>query len=80
MTLPIIMATGTFPREELDRHPWLQIDAPLLKPHTFDELLGTMKKILLQQIEHSPRKDDSVVERGYGRRTTIFLDLSAPHV
>jgi len=40
------MATGTFPREELDRHPWLQIDAPLLKPHTFDELLGTVKIVL----------------------------------
>jgi DNA-binding response OmpR family regulator len=46
MALPVIMATGTPPEEELDRHPWLQIQAVLLKPYTFDELLGTVKNVL----------------------------------
>jgi len=46
MALPVIMATGTPPEEELDRHPWLQIQAILLKPYTFNELLGTVKSVL----------------------------------
>ena len=32
--------------EELNRHPWLQLAATLLKPFTGDELLGTVKKVL----------------------------------
>ena len=44
--MPVIMATGTLPQEELARHPWLQIDVALLKPYTFDELLGTVKEVL----------------------------------
>jgi DNA-binding response OmpR family regulator len=46
MALPVIMVTGTLPQEELDRHPWLQIDATVLKPYAFDELLGTVKNVL----------------------------------
>jgi DNA-binding response OmpR family regulator len=30
----------------LNRHPWLQIDVTLLKPYTFDELLGAVKNVL----------------------------------
>jgi len=44
--LPVIMATGTVPQDELDRHPWLQIEATVLKPYTFDELLATVKNVL----------------------------------
>jgi DNA-binding response OmpR family regulator len=46
MTLPVILATGTMPNEELNRHPWLQLAATLLKPFTADELLGAVKKVL----------------------------------
>ena len=46
MALPVIMATGTSPQAELNRHPWLQIDVTLLKPYTFDELLGAVKNVL----------------------------------
>ena len=46
MSLPVIMATGTIPQDELDRHPWLQIDATLLKPYSYDELLATVKNVL----------------------------------
>lgn len=45
-TLPVVMATGTVPQEELDRHPWLEIQATLLKPYSFDELLATVKTVL----------------------------------
>jgi two-component system, cell cycle sensor histidine kinase and response regulator CckA len=46
MTLPVIMASGTIPTEKLKRHPWLQIDATLLKPYIADELLATVRKVL----------------------------------
>ena len=45
MTLPVIFASGAMP-EELDRLPWLQLSATLLKPFTPDELLGTVKSVL----------------------------------
>jgi len=32
MALPVIMATGTLPKEEFTRYPWLQPAATLLKP------------------------------------------------
>jgi DNA-binding response OmpR family regulator len=46
MALPVIMVTGAMPTDELDRHPWLRIDAALLKPFTTDELLGTVREVL----------------------------------
>lgn len=46
-TLPVIMASGAIPTEELERHPWLQISAVLLKPYTAHELLGTVNEVLL---------------------------------
>jgi DNA-binding response OmpR family regulator len=47
MALPVIMCTGTLPMEEFTRHPWLQPAAMLTKPYTIDELLGTVKQVLL---------------------------------
>jgi CheY-like chemotaxis protein len=46
MALPVILVSGTIPIEKLKRHPWLQIDATLLKPYTPDELLATVEKVL----------------------------------
>jgi len=46
MALPVILVSGMIPMEELKRHPWLQIDATLLKPFTVEELLGTVTKVL----------------------------------
>jgi len=45
-TLPVIMASGALPSEELIRHPSIRLAATLLKPFTGDELLGTVKKVL----------------------------------
>src|ERR1700691_5489527 len=45
MTLPVILASGTVPVEELKRHPWLQLDATLPKPFTIAELLEMVKKV-----------------------------------
>jgi DNA-binding response OmpR family regulator len=46
MTLPVILASGTVPMEEIEQHPWLQLDATLAKPFTIAELLDTVKNVL----------------------------------
>ena len=46
MALPVIMATGTLPKEEFTRQPWLQPAAMLPKPYTAEEMLRTVKKVL----------------------------------
>jgi DNA-binding response OmpR family regulator len=46
MTLPVILASGTVPVEELKRYPWLQLDAMLPKPFTITELLDTVTEVL----------------------------------
>ena len=46
MTLPVILATGTLPEEEIERHPWLQLAATLLKPFSPDQLLETVRAVL----------------------------------
>lgn len=44
--LPVIMVSGSLLTDELNRHPWLQIDATLLKPFTTVELLKTVRQVL----------------------------------
>lgn len=46
MALPVIMATGTFPKDEFTRQPWLAPAAMLLKPYAIAELLGTVQEVL----------------------------------
>jgi len=46
LTLPIVMATGATPTEDLKRYPWLGINAILLKPYAVEDLLKTVKKTL----------------------------------
>ena len=46
MDLPVILASGAMPTEELNRHPWLRIEATLLKPYTIAMLLGTVQEAL----------------------------------
>ena len=46
MTLPVILATGTLPKEDLERHPWLQVAATLLKPFSPQQLLKTVQEVL----------------------------------
>jgi DNA-binding response OmpR family regulator len=46
MALPVVMATGTLPKEEFTRQPWLQPAAMLPKPYTAEEMLRTVKKVL----------------------------------
>ena len=47
MALPVIMATGTLPPEDLfTRYPWLQPAAALVKPYSIGQLLGTVAAVL----------------------------------
>ena len=46
MTLPVILATGALPEEELERHPWLQLAATLLKPFSPHQLLEMVQEVL----------------------------------
>jgi DNA-binding NtrC family response regulator len=46
MTLPIIMATGFLPTWEFVLHPCLQPVKMLLKPYSFQKLLGMVKNVL----------------------------------
>jgi CheY-like chemotaxis protein len=52
MTLPIIMATGSLPEDELERLPWLQLDATLRKPYSPDQLRQTVKGVLCPAARH----------------------------
>jgi DNA-binding response OmpR family regulator len=46
MSLPVIMATRNLPTWEFALHPWLLPATMLLKPYTYDRLLGTVKNVL----------------------------------
>jgi DNA-binding response OmpR family regulator len=47
MALPVIMATGTLPAEELfARYDWLQPMVTLIKPYSVKQLLGTVEAVL----------------------------------
>jgi DNA-binding response OmpR family regulator len=47
MTLPVILASGELPTEELNRHPSLQLAATLVKPFSSGQLLETVRAVLL---------------------------------
>ena len=46
ITVPVIMATGSFPHDEFAESPWLQPATTLLKPYSVEKLLGAVKAIL----------------------------------
>jgi acetyltransferase-like isoleucine patch superfamily enzyme/CheY-like chemotaxis protein len=46
MELPVIMATGTLPTQELIQNPWLEPVALLAKPYASDQLLEKVKNVL----------------------------------
>lgn len=46
MDLPVILASGAPPEEELEREPWIKLAAILLKPFSPIELLNIVKTVL----------------------------------
>jgi DNA-binding response OmpR family regulator len=53
MALPVIMATGRLPTEELAQNPPLQLAAMLPKPFSVEELLGIVTKVLRATVNTS---------------------------
>jgi DNA-binding response OmpR family regulator len=47
MALPVILATGRLPTQDLfARYPWIQPAAALIKPYSIEQLLGTVEIVL----------------------------------
>jgi hypothetical protein len=46
LALPVILVSGAMPAGELNRSPWLQVQATLLKPYTLAELFRTVREVL----------------------------------
>ena len=44
--MPVILVSGTLLTEELDRHPWLQVEATLHKPYSVADFLGAVETVL----------------------------------
>ena len=47
MTLPVIMVSATMPTDELKQQPWLHVEASLSKSYAVEELLATVRNVLL---------------------------------
>lgn len=54
--LPVILLSGMAPTVELNRHPHLQPDATLFKPHTGEELSDTVQEVLELHAPHPTPK------------------------
>ena len=48
MPLSVILASGTSPTEELERSPWMKLDAVLLKPYSVQDILTAVNNVLCQ--------------------------------
>jgi DNA-binding response OmpR family regulator len=55
--LPVILASGLMPEEEMKLHPWLQLAATLVKPFTVGQLLSTVEQVLRAGESGTPGPD-----------------------
>lgn len=51
MALPVIMASGSLPIEEFDRHPALKPAALLCKPYLLNALVQTVRQVLARAVQ-----------------------------
>jgi len=49
MSLPVIMATGTLPTQELSQNPWLEPVTMLAKPYATEQLLKTVSAFYIRR-------------------------------
>ena len=67
MELPVIMATGTLPTQELAQNPWLEPVAMLAKPYATDQLLDTVKNVLRRGVlKKRPSPRGAKTQRRWG--------------
>jgi DNA-binding NtrC family response regulator len=57
MTLPVILAAGALPAQELERNAWLQSVATLVKPFTIRQLLETVNEVLAQPMVSAAHRE-----------------------
>lgn len=58
--LPVILVSGAMPAEELQRRPWLQIEAMLHKPYGVAEFLRTVDAVLA--VNEAPQEQKQIAE------------------
>ena len=68
LDLRVILVSEAMPTQELERHPWLQIDASLVKPYTVAKFLGTVQAVLgtdaaTQERKHIGRRQNDEVSQ-----------------
>jgi DNA-binding response OmpR family regulator len=86
ITLPVIMASGMVPIEELERHAHPQLEAALTKPFTISELLDTVEKVLTKTDEvansssrESVSVDDKIPTAERPAKTPIQDQINPSH-
>lgn len=75
MTLPVIMATGAFPAQDMSAFPWLQPAVTLLKPYTHDEMIAAINE-LMRRPQSTPQPRASLDVRNWQSQQSG--DLSKP--
>jgi CheY-like chemotaxis protein len=61
MTLPVILASGALPTQELESNTWLQPVAKLVKPFSSGQLLEKVNEVLAQAtVSAAPQGDGSL--------------------
>ncbi len=77
MELPVIMATGTVPTQELAENLWLQPVTTVEKPYTIDQLLDAVRAVL-RAAGRTPGNSshDQTGETGY--RSGVRLSFPRP--
>ena len=79
MSLPVIIASGTFPVERVRNDPQLQIAATLPKPFRISELLDTVKNVLASPRGDTTKHNASAREwRCAFQHDVAFPDASLP--
>jgi CheY-like chemotaxis protein len=84
MTLPVILASGSLPMEELAQDPSLQLTAMLPKPFSPEGLLETVTNVLTATVSAPPGRsshcqlgeehelgNDEVITRANGKESTL---------
>jgi CheY-like chemotaxis protein len=62
MSLPVIIASGTFPGKRVSNDPHLQIAAALPKPFSIPELLDTVRDVLVSSRGDTPKHNSAARE------------------
>jgi DNA-binding response OmpR family regulator len=77
MELPIIMATGTVPTQELAQNLWLQPVTTVEKPYTIEQLLDAVR-LVLRAADRAPGNSNHGQTDEAGHRSGVRLTFPQP--